>query len=156
VTEAAAITKPIPGPHRLRAWLAVASGLLAAGIEVFLGATWPSRAQSDLLLDGVVGALLSVLVMKWPRLAGVGLLVIATVDFGLVADSNIRWALQLASPFFFVAGALAEAARRSDGHRLFVLRVVSEIVAIPLFALLALVIVFILRFEAMCRPSGAC
>lgn len=130
--------------------------MLAAGIEVYLGATWPSRAQSDLLLDGVVGALLSVLVIKWPRLAGIGLLVIATVDLGLVADSKIRWALQLASPLFFVAGALAEAARRSDAHRLFVLRVVSEIVAVPLFALLALAVIFILKFEAVCRPSGAC
>jgi hypothetical protein len=103
----------------------------------------------------VLGALFSVLVLRWPRLAGIALLVVATAEFALGA--GIRSPLQFVWPLFFAAGALAESARRPDGQRSFVLRVAAEIVAVPLVALLALAIVVFIQITSICGTrSGAC
>jgi hypothetical protein len=154
VTEAAATTSPIAGPHRLRARLTIASALLGLSLTVYAGTAWPSSARPEIIEGGLVGALLSVLVLKWPRLAGIGLLLVTTAEFLMVVGANVSWRLQLTWPFFFVAGGLAEGARRPDGHRGFVLRVVTETAAVPLVAFLAVVIWFVVSLSSMCQDSG--
>ncbi len=146
----------ISSPHRLRGLLAIGSALLGAGLAVYSGVAWPYGARPDMIGSGVVGALVSVPVVRWPRFAGIGLLLVATAELGLVAGANVPWPFQLAWPFFSIAGALAEAARRPDGHQGFVSRVVAEVVIVPLLAFLAVVIVVVLRFSSICSGSGAC
>jgi hypothetical protein len=132
--------------HRVRAWLAIGLALLAAGLAVYAVATWPSKAANSadwitegLLRAGGVGALLSVFVLKSPRLAGIVLLLVTAVEFGWFLDADLHWLYRVVGPLFFLAGVLAESARPPDGHRLFVLRVAAEIVAVPLVVVLACV-----------------
>jgi hypothetical protein len=105
---------------------------------------------------GLVGGLLSVLVLKWPRLAGLALLLVATAELVLVTGASVGWSLQVAGPLFFVAAVLAEAARRPDGHPGFVLRVAAEIVAVPLVVVVALVVWLVSVLSVVCRGSGTC
>jgi hypothetical protein len=142
--------------HRLRGLLATASGLLGASLAVFSGVAWPYGSRPDMIGAGVVGALFSVLVLRWPRLAGMVLLLVATVEFGLVTGATVPWIFQLAWPFFFVAGALAESARQPDGHRGLVWRVVTEIMAVPVVAFLAVAIAFLVQFSSVCNRSDFC
>jgi hypothetical protein len=146
----------ISSPHRLLGLLAIGSALLGAGLAAYSGAAWPYGVRPDMIGAGVVGALLSALVFRWPRLAGIGLLLVATVELGLAAGARVGWPFQLAWPFFFIAGALAEAARRPDGRQSFALRVAGEVVAVPLLAFLAVVIGVVVRFSSLCSGSGAC
>jgi hypothetical protein len=146
----------ISSPHRLRGLLAVGSALLGAGLAVYSGAAWPYGFRPDMVGVGTVGALLSGLVLRWPRLAGVGLLLVATAELGLVAGANVRWPFQLAWPFLLIGGALAETARRPDGHQGFVPRVAAEVIAVPLLAFLAVVIAVVLRLNSLCSGSGTC
>lgn len=146
----------ISSPHRLRSLLAIGSALLGAGFAVYSGIGWPYGVRPDMIGAGVVGALLSVLVLRWPRLAGIGLLLVATSQLGLVAGAKVSSAFQLAWPFFLIAGALAEAARRSDGYQGFATRVIAEVVAVPLLAFASVVIVVVFQLSSVCVGSGAC
>jgi hypothetical protein len=86
---------------------------------------------------------LSVLVLRWPRAAGITLLVVA--PFQILAHSGppVVWRDLLAGAFGFAAGVLAESARRPDGHRFFVARVMTEIVIVSLVSTVAIVIAIV-------------
>lgn len=146
----------ISGPHRVRGLLATGCALLGAGLAVFSGIAWPSGSRPDMIGAGVVGAPLSILVLKWPRLAGIGLLLVATAELGLVVGASVGWPFQLAWPFFLIAGALAESARRPDGHWGFPLRVGAEIAAVPLVAFLTVAIWFFVQLSSACDRSAFC
>jgi hypothetical protein len=131
------------GPHSVRKWLTLGTALVAGCTGLFSGSLWPSRSPSAAVPLSVLEMLLSILVLRWPRAAGITLLVVA--PFQILAHSGppVVWRDLLAGAFAFAAGVLAESARRPDGHCFYVARVMTEIVIVSLVSAAAIVIAIV-------------
>ena len=101
------------------------------------------RGENAAAAVSVLEMFLSILVLRWPRAAGIMLLVVA--PFQVLAHSGppVVWGDLLAGAFAFAAGVLAESARRPDGYRFFIARVLIEIVIFPLVSTAAIVIAIV-------------
>src|SRR6267143_194138 len=131
------------GPHRIRAWLTIVAALSSGSIGLLSGSIWPMGGENAAAAVSVLEMLLSILVLRWPRAAGIMLLVVA--PFQVLAHSGppVVWGDLLAGAFAFAAGVLAESARRPDGYRFFIARVLIEIVIFPLVSTTAIVIAIV-------------
>jgi hypothetical protein len=131
------------GPHRIRAWLTVVTALSSGSIGLFSGSIWPTWGESAAAAVGVLEVCLSILVLRWPRGAGIMLLVVAPFQVLVHSGPPVVWWDLLAGVFGLAAGVLAESARRPDGYRFFIARVLIEIVIFPLVSTAVIVIAIV-------------
>src|SRR4030081_2226456 len=87
------------GAHRIRAWLTIVAALSSGSIGSLSGSIWPTRAETAAAAVSVLEVCLSILVLRWPRAAGIMLLVVAPFQVLFHSGPPVVWRDLLAGAF---------------------------------------------------------